>query len=86
MGYIVAANPLGQMLFSPLFGWWGNKISSIRMPLLTSMAVFCIGSAVYSSLDMIESNVKYWMFFSRFIVGVSSGELRFFQFQIFTIQ
>ena len=25
MGYVVAANPLGQMLFSPLVGWWETK-------------------------------------------------------------
>lgn len=37
MGFIVAANPLGQMIFSPLFGWWSNKIKSIRVPLLVSM-------------------------------------------------
>lgn len=37
MGFIVAANPLGQMIFSPLFGWWSNKLKSIRVPLLVSM-------------------------------------------------
>jgi ceroid-lipofuscinosis MFS transporter 7 len=78
MGYVVAANPLGQMIFSPLFGYWGNKSKSIRLPLLVSMAVFCIASAVYSSLDIIESNVRYWMFFSRFFVGVSSGKIFFY--------
>jgi MFS transporter, ceroid-lipofuscinosis neuronal protein 7 len=75
MGLIVAANPLGQMIFSPLFGWWSNKLSSIRVPLLASMAIFCVSSALYSSLDLIKEDVKYWMFLARFFVGVSSANI-----------
>lgn len=75
MGLIVAANPLGQMIFSPLFGWWSNKIKSIRFPLLASMAIFCISSALYSSLDLVTQDVKYWMFAARFFVGVSSANI-----------
>lgn len=75
MGFVVAANPLGQMLFSPLFGWWSNKLKSIRVPLLASMAIFCISSAIYSSLDLFEKDVKYWMFIARFFVGISSANI-----------
>ncbi|CRL08149.1 CLUMA_CG020833, isoform A [Clunio marinus] len=75
MGFIVAANPLGQMIFSPIFGWWSNKITSIRMPLLVSMAIFCVSSALYSSLDLFENDFKYWMFIARFFVGVSSANI-----------
>lgn len=76
MGYVVASNPLGQMLFSPLFGLWGNKTKSVRIPLLCSVAVFCMSSGLYSSLELFPSvNVKYWMFLSRFLVGVGSGKI-----------
>lgn len=75
MGLIVAANPLGQMLFSPLFGWWSNKIGSIRLPLLCSLGMFTVASAIYSSLEFIPSNVKYWMLISRFLIGVSSANI-----------
>lgn len=75
MGYIVGANPLGQMLFSPLVGYWGNKMGSIRIPLLCSLALFTMSSAVYSSLEIFPSvNIKYWMLGARFFVGVSSGK------------
>lgn len=73
MGYIVGANPLGQMLFSPLFGWWSNRLGSIRLPLLVSLALFIIASGIYSTLEMFESYRKYWMLYARFLVGVSSG-------------
>lgn len=74
MGYVVASNPLGQMIFSPIFGYWGNKIKSVRIPLLCSIAIFTLSSAVYSSLELFPTEmVKYWMLLSRFLVGVGSG-------------
>ncbi|XP_017772587.1 PREDICTED: major facilitator superfamily domain-containing protein 8-like [Nicrophorus vespilloides] len=75
MGYVVGANPFGQMLFSPLLGWWSNKLGSIRMPLLVTLAVFAIASSVYSSLELFTSYRKYWMLGARFLVGVSSGNV-----------
>lgn len=63
------------MIFSPLFGWWANKVSSIRIPFTVSLFVFCAASALYSSLDFIESNAKYWMLIARFLVGVSSANI-----------
>ncbi|KAB0801874.1 hypothetical protein PPYR_04060 [Photinus pyralis] len=75
MGFIVAANPLGQMLFSPLVGWWANKLGSIRVPVLASLTVFIVSSAMYSSLELVEEHRKYWMLISRFFVGVSSANI-----------
>jgi MFS transporter, ceroid-lipofuscinosis neuronal protein 7 len=73
--YQFAANPLGQMIFSPLFGFWANKTKSIRIPFIVSLAIFCGASALYSSLDLVESNAKYWMLAARFFVGVSSANV-----------
>lgn len=73
MGYVVGANPLGQMIFSPLFGWWSNKLGSIRLPLLISILLFSFASGIYSVLELFEAHRKYWMLFSRFLIGVSSG-------------
>lgn len=74
MGYVVAAYPLGQMLFSPLFGHWGNKMKSIRLPLYVTIGLFCLASAMYACLDAFPSgSVKYVMLLSRFLVGVGSG-------------
>ncbi|XP_070502562.1 major facilitator superfamily domain-containing protein 8-like [Chironomus tepperi] len=75
MGYIIAANPLGQFIFSPIFGWWANKASSVRTPFIVSMIIFCFASAMYSCLDIVENNVKCWMVFARFFVGVSSANI-----------
>ncbi|XP_012265280.2 major facilitator superfamily domain-containing protein 8 isoform X2 [Athalia rosae] len=75
MGYVVAANPLGQMLFSPLVGWWGNKRGSVRLPLLVTLAVFTLASAAYGSLEIIPVHKKAAMMAARFFVGVSSANI-----------
>ncbi|RZC37107.1 major facilitator superfamily domain-containing protein 8, partial [Asbolus verrucosus] len=75
MGYIVAANPFGQMLFSPLVGWWSNRLGSIRLPLLFSLALFTVSSATYSSLELFNNYRKHWMLWTRFLVGVSSANI-----------
>ncbi|XP_058129615.1 major facilitator superfamily domain-containing protein 8-like [Anopheles ziemanni] len=75
LGWIVAANPVGQMIFSPLIGWWGNRLGSIRLPLLCSLAMFSIASGIYSCLELFSSHQKYWMLYSRFLIGVSSSSV-----------
>jgi len=84
MGYVVAANPLGQMLFSPLVGWWGNKRGSVRLPLLVTLALFTTSSAAYSILEVIPGDKKNYMLAARFFVGVSSGKFFFLIFILLT--
>ncbi|CAG9822815.1 unnamed protein product [Phaedon cochleariae] len=75
MGFVVAANPFAQMIFSPLVGWWSNKLGSIRVPMIFSLLLFTIASAMYSSLELFSSHRKHWMLWSRFLVGVSSANI-----------
>lgn len=75
MGFIVAANPLGQFIFSPVFGYWANKARSLRTPFIVSLILFALSSGVYSCLDLVENHVKYYMAIARFFVGVSSANV-----------
>ncbi|XP_033326058.1 CLN7/MFS domain-containing 8 [Megalopta genalis] len=75
MGYVVAANPLAQMLFSPLVGWWGDKRGSIRLPLLSTLALFTFASGMYSVLEILPGDRKMFMIAARFLVGVSSANI-----------
>lgn len=75
MGYVVGANPFAQMIFSPLVGWWSNRLGSIRFPLLATLLVFAMANVVYSSLELFPDGRKYWMLGSRFLVGVSSANV-----------
>lgn len=74
MGYVVAANPLGQMLFDPLIGHWASKIKSVRLPLNATIILFCLTNALYSCLGAFPiGSVKYAMLLARFLSGVGSG-------------
>ncbi|XP_076055651.1 major facilitator superfamily domain-containing protein 8-like isoform X2 [Oratosquilla oratoria] len=75
LGWVVAANPLGQMLASPLFGFWGNKAGRVRVAFIWSILFFALGNAMYAVLHVFGSTAKYFMVFSRFIVGVSSASV-----------
>lgn len=72
MGFIVAANPLGQFIFSPIFGFWANKAKSLRKPFIVSLVIFALSSGAYSCLDIVENHVKYYMALTRFFVGVGN--------------
>uniref|UniRef100_A0A182WEZ9 Major facilitator superfamily (MFS) profile domain-containing protein n=1 Tax=Anopheles minimus TaxID=112268 RepID=A0A182WEZ9_9DIPT len=63
------------MIFSPLVGWWGNRLGSIRLPLLCALALFSIASGIYACLELFATHQKYWMLYSRFLIGVSSSSV-----------
>lgn len=79
LGFVVAANPLGQMITSPLLGLWGNKAGKIRGALFATVFCFILGNAMYSLLalfeDMGDMATYYAMIVSRFIVGMSSSNV-----------
>ncbi|CAH0586745.1 unnamed protein product [Chrysodeixis includens] len=75
LGLAVGANPLGQLVFSPLLGLWANRAGSARAPLLATLAVFVLASVLYAELHLTRPYAKYWMVFARFLVGVSSANI-----------
>ena len=74
---IVAANPLAQVIFSPIFGIWHNRIQKIRPLGLCAAAVFIIGNLIYTILSAIPSeNGRYGLLLlSRFLTGAASGNI-----------
>ncbi|CAD5233653.1 unnamed protein product [Bursaphelenchus xylophilus] len=67
--------PLGQILFSPVFGWWSNHIKSIKIPLIVAMSVECLGNVVYIFMQTSPSAAK-WMFMgARFICGIGTSNV-----------
>ncbi|XP_013196044.2 major facilitator superfamily domain-containing protein 8 [Amyelois transitella] len=75
LGLAVGANPLGQLLFSPLLGLWANRAGSARAPLLATLALFVLASTLYAQLHLTRPYAKYWMLLARFLVGVSSANI-----------
>lgn len=74
VGYIIAANPLAQMIASPIVGWWSNKIKQTRIPLIVTMILFAFASVLYAVISLFSTGHRYWMIVAKLLVGVSSGE------------
>ncbi|CAL8071554.1 unnamed protein product [Orchesella dallaii] len=75
LGWVVAANPLGQLIFSPIIGWWCNRIDSVRVPSLFCLVLFIISNCWYGVLPAHGSNGVWLILAARFLVGVSSGSI-----------
>lgn len=45
------------------------------MPIITTLVIFIVSNALYSSLDLIDVGVKYWMLIIRFFTGVASANV-----------
>ncbi|XP_050726687.1 major facilitator superfamily domain-containing protein 8-like [Eriocheir sinensis] len=75
LGWVIAANPLGQMIASPLMGLWGNRTGSNRGAFIATVAIFCIGNFLYAVLSLFGSAARAVMITSRFIVGISSANI-----------
>lgn len=74
MSLVVAAYPLGELIFSPVLGWWINKRTSVRLPFLLTLSLFIIANGTYASLATFPAHHKYWMLLSRLAIGISAGE------------
>ena len=75
-GFIIAANPLGQMIFSPILGWIATKTGSVQMIGIVTSIAYIGGNVIYATLSAFPAgDIRFWMMLlSRFIVGASSGK------------
>lgn len=72
----MASYSLGQLVGSPVFGWWANRRPS-KEPLLVSCFMVCVGSCMYAYSDSLSghntSNACF-MIASRFLIGFGAGK------------
>ena len=73
-GWIVSGYSLGQLISSPLFGLWANKIRYHKLPIVVALITMASGNLIYFYLESIHQlNVltpKDWMLISRCIMGL----------------
>ncbi|KAE9550506.1 hypothetical protein FO519_006280 [Halicephalobus sp. NKZ332] len=74
-GYIVAIYSLGQIISSPTFGYWSNKIKKVGVPLYVGLFLMFIGNALYIALEFVSFPKRYLMLIGRFITGAGSGNV-----------
>uniref|UniRef100_A0A0K0EI35 MFS domain-containing protein n=1 Tax=Strongyloides stercoralis TaxID=6248 RepID=A0A0K0EI35_STRER len=78
-GILFASYSIGTILFSPVFGWWSNKIRSIKMPLYSGVICQLIGNIIYLSLGELPKYKKEFMMLARFINGIGGANVSLFR-------
>ena len=81
-GFVVAADALGQMVFSPLFGLLADKLGKVRPVNLLCAGTFIAGNAMFSLISLVPQDAlgadqpRTWsLFVVRFIVGIGTGTI-----------
>ena len=74
LGWVIAANPVGQLISSPIVGWLGNRFGSVRWLCMLTGVLNMIGFVLYACLGGLPQQRRYWMIFARFIVGIAAGK------------
>lgn len=72
LAYLFAIPSLAQLVLSPLFGYWNNKLSSIRLPMMLFLISLVVGQVLYGVIEELENNRKYVLLVSRALVGTST--------------
>lgn len=78
-GFVVAADALAQMLFSPIFGILSDKLGQIRIVSMICAATFTIGNVMYAMASLVPQELwgihipRLWFVLAtRFIVGMGT--------------
>lgn len=68
---VVASYSLGQIIGSPLLGWYSNKIRNVRTPIALGIVLSFTGNLFYASALLVPSAYSKWLvLLGRFIGGV----------------
>ncbi|KAI1695818.1 major facilitator superfamily domain-containing protein [Ditylenchus destructor] len=75
-GYIIAIYSVGQIISAPLFGYWSNKIKTVRVPLFVGLCMMFVGNALYMCLELnLPFERRYLLLLGRFVTGMGSGNV-----------
>ena len=56
-GFVVAADALGQLIFSPIFGLIADRLDSIRLVSLICCLTFSLGNALYANVSLVSADL-----------------------------
>ncbi|KAI6213518.1 hypothetical protein M3Y94_00159800 [Aphelenchoides besseyi] len=75
-GLTIGLYSLGQVITSPLFGVWSNRIKRVTPPLTVGLILMLIGNLIYIAMEVVHVVPKrYLLLISRLIVGAGSGNV-----------
>ena len=74
-GWIVAAYSLGQLMSSPVMGFWANY-RPVKEPMFVALTIFSLANFLYTYCGAFPPEAVPWaMMASRFLIGVGAGNV-----------
>jgi MFS transporter, ceroid-lipofuscinosis neuronal protein 7 len=73
LGWVVAAQPLAQLFFSPLMGFLGNKFGTVRYLMMITMVILTGGFIFYACIGALPCPRKFYLVIGRLIIGAAAG-------------
>nr|KAF6481081.1 major facilitator superfamily domain containing 8 [Molossus molossus] len=74
LGWVIASFSLGQMVASPVFGFWSNYRPR-KEPLIVSIFISVAANCLYAYVHVPASHNKYYMLVARGLVGFGAGNV-----------
>uniref|UniRef100_F7GGG5 Major facilitator superfamily domain containing 8 n=1 Tax=Callithrix jacchus TaxID=9483 RepID=F7GGG5_CALJA len=74
LGWVIASYSLGQMVASPIFGFWSNYRPR-KEPLIVSIFISVAANCLYAYVHVPASHNKYYMLIARGLVGFGAGNV-----------
>ncbi|CAD5230708.1 unnamed protein product [Bursaphelenchus xylophilus] len=74
-GYTVALYSVGQIIISPFFGWWSNKIKAVSPPLCFGLFLMLTGNIFYIIMEVVDFPKRFMLLLVRFVTGMGSGNV-----------
>ena len=75
LGLFIAAQPLAQLFFSPLMGFLGNRMRSVRILSMISCLLLAAGFSMYAYISALPEPRRWFLFSSRFLIGAAAGAI-----------
>ncbi|KAK3607035.1 hypothetical protein CHS0354_011594 [Potamilus streckersoni] len=75
LGWVVAIYSLGQLIASPIFGFWANFRARSREPLVVSMIINILANVLYVYLESIPPKRLGYLMLARALIGFGAGNV-----------
>ena len=73
LGWVIAAQPFAQLFFSPLMGYLGNRLGSIRWLSMFTMGLLSAGFVFYACIHALPEPRRWYLVIARAVIGAASG-------------
>lgn len=70
--WVVGIVPIGQIIVSPLYGLWYNRVST-RQPIIFNLTLLLLSNILYSCCNLFPPDMAIWMVLvSRLLMGMTN--------------